>query len=319
MHRCRTALGGDARTLVQQGRSKFSADRRLNPTRARDVFNLEQPARLSRANVARYALTSGLHEHQTGSQMRDARMSEVDVPEQIASRIPRRDLVDEQAVAIVGAGGHAKVIIGILRALGVPIFGAFDDEEARCGHEVLGVPIRACLSAVPGVGRLAVLAVGDNAARKELAEQLSLQWRACVHPRAWVDPSTIMGEGTVVCAGAMIQPDVRIGAHAIVNTGATVDHDCVLADYVHLSPGVHLAGGVSVEEGAFLGTGARVIPRVRIGAWAVVGAGATVVKDLPPMGVYVGTPARAKGAEPGSMVSGAGSEGDDDLRDWAFS
>ncbi len=103
-----------------------------------------------------------------------------------------------------------------------------------------------------------------------------------------------LGRGTVVFAGAVVQPDAVIGDHVIVNTGATVDHDCVVGDYAHLAPGVHLAGSVHVGEGAFLGIGSVVSPGVRIGRWTTLGAGAVAIRDLADGAVAVGVPARAR-------------------------
>jgi len=71
-----------------------------------------------------------------------------------------------------------------------------------------------------------------------------------------------------------------------------VDHECEIGAFVHLAPGVALAGRVRVGEGAFLGIGARVIPGRGIGAWAVVGAGAVVLDDVPDGVTVAGVPAR---------------------------
>ena len=101
-----------------------------------------------------------------------------------------------------------------------------------------------------------------------------------------------MGAGTVVMAGAIVQPGCQIGKHVIVNTAASVDHDCQLADFSHICPGCHLAGTVSVGERTLLGTGSIVIPGIKIGADTVVGAGTVVTKDLPSEVMAVGHPAR---------------------------
>jgi acetyltransferase EpsM len=155
------------------------------------------------------------------------------------------------------------------------------------------------MMALDGVER-AVIAVGDNHARRRLAETLAAALPACayptvVHPAATVHPSATLGEGTVVFAGCVVQPDARLGRHVILNTAATVDHDCRLGDFVHAAPGSRLAGRAEIEDGVLLGIGSAVLPGRRVGAWATVGAGGVVVEDIAAGVVAVGVPARPLG------------------------
>lgn len=198
------------------------------------------------------------------------------------------------AVAVIGAGGHAKVVISTLQTAGYTIEGVFDDDPAKWGTTVLGVPVIGAIHQVSEAGFTeAIIAIGDNAVRQKLARQLrNLRWQAVVHPQAWVHPSATIGAGSVVFAGAVIQPEARIGEHVIINTGATVDHECIVSDFSHVAPGAHLAGRVVVEEGVFVGMGCNVIQGCRIGAWTIVGAGAVVVRNLPAYATAVGVPAR---------------------------
>ncbi len=197
------------------------------------------------------------------------------------------------SVWVIGAGGHAKVVIATLHAAGRDIAGVLDDDAAKYGDEVLGVPIVGPVARAGEGTHEAIIAVGDNRARQRIAEALpGVVWATAVHPSAVVHPSVAVGEGTVVFAGAVVQPDTRLGAHTIVNTGATVDHDSVLADYVHVAPGSHLAGNVRLGEGVFLGIGTVAVPGVSVGAWTTVGAGAAIVADLPSGVTAVGVPAR---------------------------
>jgi len=201
-----------------------------------------------------------------------------------------------QRVVVIGAGGHAKVVVATLRAAGVEIGAILDDDSAKWGRDLLGVRIEGPLAGLqPDVAQGAVLGIGDNATRQSLAQRLRLEWATVVHPTALVHPSVRLGPGTVVFAGAVIQPDTVVGTHGIINTGATVDHDCVLGDFVHVGPGCHLSGGVTLGEGAFLGIGTVAIPQTRIGAWTVVGAGGVVVSDLPAHALVRGVPARVVG------------------------
>jgi sugar O-acyltransferase (sialic acid O-acetyltransferase NeuD family) len=199
-----------------------------------------------------------------------------------------------QPVTVIGAGGHAKVVISTLQAAGFRIQAVFDDDRGKWGQSLLDHPIRGPLVQLVDTDQeRAIAAIGDNATREVVVQSFRrIVWSRAVHPAAYVHPSAELGPGTVVCAGAVIQPDTRIGAHAIINTGATVDHDCLVEDYAHLAPGVHLAGGVRVGRGAFLGIGSVVLPYCSIGDWTVVGAGGVVARDLPSRVTAVGVPAR---------------------------
>lgn len=208
-------------------------------------------------------------------------------------------------IVVIGAGGHAKVVISTLRTNDCSIGAVFDDDSSLWGTELLGVPVRGPIAmADQSEFELGIIAIGDNAARKRIAHRLNLRWLTVVHSAAWVDPDAKVGTGTVVFAGAVIQPGGVVGEHVIVNTSASVDHDCVVKDFCHIAPGVHLGGNVQVDEGAFLGIGSGVIPGCKVGAWTTVGAGAVVVRDLPEGVVAYGVPAhpaRLSGCSPTSF------------------
>lgn len=211
----------------------------------------------------------------------------------------------EPAVAVIGGGGHAKVVLATLAALGVAVEAVLDDDPRLVGTRLLGVEVGGPAGRLAAMEvRRAVVAVGDNRARRRLVERLQAEvpdvlWVSATHPAAVVHETVALGPGSVVFAGAVVQPEAAIGAHVIVNTAASVDHDCRLGDFVHVAPGARLAGGVEVGEGAMLGIGCQVMPGVRIGAWATVGAGATVIGDVGDGSTVVGTPARGLGRRGG--------------------
>lgn len=198
---------------------------------------------------------------------------------------------------VLGAGGHARVVIATLEVAGTAVVGLFDDDPARAGTMLDGVPVLGRLADHLPLDAPLVLAIGRNDTRARLAAALDGQvaWASAVHPRALVHPSVEVGPGTVVFAGAIVQPGTRLGAHVIVNTAATIDHDGQIGDAAHVAPGCHLAGNVTLGEGAFLGVGCAVVPGVTVGAWTTVGAGGVVVGDLPEKVVAVGVPARVRG------------------------
>lgn len=202
-------------------------------------------------------------------------------------------------VFIIGAGGHAKVIVSTVLAAGIEITGIYDDNQEKWGGDVLGIPVRGPISSIKKSQDInAIIAIGDNKTRKAIADKLDyVRWISIIHPEAYVHTSVRLGEGSVVFAKAIIQPDTVIGNHCIVNTGSTIDHDCTIGNYVHIAPGVNLAGEVCLEEGVFCGIGSKAITGIKIGKWTTIGAGGVVVNDLPEGSIAVGIPAKVIGNE----------------------
>ncbi len=199
----------------------------------------------------------------------------------------------KEQIYIIGAGGHAKVVLSTLRAAGLQAAGFLEESAARKGESIMDCKILGQVKTFSGKGLKAVIAIGDNAARERIAKNYEFDWISVVHPSVVVDPTAQIGPGSVVFAGVVVQPLAKVGAHTILNTSCSVDHDGVIGDYCHIAPGARLAGTVTVEEGAFVGIAAAVIQGMRVGAWSIVGAGAVVIDEVAPHTTVVGCPARA--------------------------
>jgi UDP-perosamine 4-acetyltransferase len=207
----------------------------------------------------------------------------------------------KRPVIIVGAGGHAKVVIDSLLASSVEILGATDCNPERMGMRILGVPIIGTdevilqykpeqIYLVNGMG-----SVGKSTVRTEIFiyfKNLGYSFATVIHPSAVVGAEVVLSEGVQIMAGAIIQPGCRIGSNSIINTGTSIDHDCLIDLHVHLAPKVVLSGGVQIEEGVHIGTGAVLIQGIRIGKNSIVGAGAVVLKNVMESKKVVGVPAR---------------------------
>jgi sugar O-acyltransferase (sialic acid O-acetyltransferase NeuD family) len=198
---------------------------------------------------------------------------------------------------IYGASGHAKVIIDIVERLGIyQIIGLLDDDPVQRGREFFGYRVLGGTEILVAHDRCAVvIAIGNNAVRKQLQEQaqaLEYALVTAIHPSAQLARDVLVGPGAVIMAQVAINSGTRVGAGAIVNTGATVDHDCRIGEFAHISPGVHLAGNVTVGPLTHVGIGACARPGVHIGADSIVGAGAAVIQDVPDRVVAMGVPAR---------------------------
>lgn len=197
------------------------------------------------------------------------------------------------------------MMISLLRTLGSwQIVGLLDREASTAGEDIGGCKIIGSWDDIPAARQRAghaVIAVGDNKQRKNLYDSFSnaaFELPTLIHPTAYVDRSAKLGDGCVVCMGALIGANATVGANTIVNSGSIVDHECRLGDHVHVAPGVRLAGRVVVGEGTFVGIGTTVIEKIGIGKGVVVGAGSVVVSDLPDHVVAYGAPARVARAQP---------------------
>jgi acetyltransferase EpsM len=113
-----------------------------------------------------------------------------------------------------------------------------------------------------------------------------------IHQNTVIDKTSVVGEGNIISSFCVIHPNSKIGNNCVFCTSCTIDHDCVVEHHVYLSPGVNLSGGAKVKKGAFIGTNATIIPLKTIGEYAIVGAGAVVIDDVPDYATVVGNPAR---------------------------
>lgn len=203
-------------------------------------------------------------------------------------------------IVIIGAGGHGKVVLDILRAAGdaEPV-GFVDSSPSRAGGRIGGLPIFGPANVLPklrqqGV-RGAIVAIGDGRARVQYASLLREQGFElinAIHPTSSVSPTAVLGRNVVVAAQSAVCTDARIEDSVILNTACVVDHECEIGAGVHVCPGAHLAGRVRVGAGAWIGIGANVIQCLSIGEHAMVGAGAVVIRDVPAHSTVVGVPAR---------------------------
>jgi len=203
-----------------------------------------------------------------------------------------------QQLIIIGAGGHGRVCADIAVRSGLAVIG-FCDPALPMGEAVNGVPAiatddRALLADWPADTQL-FIALGSNAKRVEmgeLAQQQGIALATLVDPSAIVAASAEIGAGSVLMANVVINANARIGAHCILNTACTIDHDGDLADGAQIGPGVHAAGDVTFGECSLAGVGASLIPGVRVGREAIVGAGAVVTTDVADGVTVAGIPAR---------------------------
>ena len=197
---------------------------------------------------------------------------------------------------LIGAGGHGKVVADIAEKMDCYETICFLDDVRPSGEtcgkwKIVG-------TTQDGIqhddGWEFFPAIGNAAARSKITERLEqnhLEIPLLIHPDASIAPDCKIGRGTVIMAGAVINSGSLIGKGVIINTCASADHDNIIGDFSHVAVGAHLAGNVHLGRNVWVGIGAVVSNHLTIADDVVIGAGATVIRDLDEKGTYVGVPA----------------------------
>lgn len=198
-------------------------------------------------------------------------------------------------LVIIGAGGHGHVVADIAKCTNrFSTISFLDDSDINQVGQYLVIG-KTDSFAQKIKNSCFVVAIGNSEIRQKfqvLLEQQGATLETLIHPSATVSSETTIGLGSVVMAGAVINPNAKIGKGVIINTCSSVDHDCVVEDFSHVSVGSHIAGTVTIGKNCMIGAGATIINNVKICDNCIIGAGATVVNDITKPGTYVGTPAK---------------------------
>ena len=194
---------------------------------------------------------------------------------------------------IVGSGGHASVVLDAARLMNS--WTSIVVLDKHIDSKVL--PVDALYENRRDYINNAefIVAIGNNDDRKRLLEELTSEGASIatvIHPSAVIATSAIVGPGSCVLAGAILNPFVQIGKGVIINTKASVDHHGVIGEYTHVAPGATLAGEVTVGSLGFIGTGASISNQINITSNVIVGAGGVVIADITKPGTYVGVPVK---------------------------
>ena len=206
-------------------------------------------------------------------------------------------------VVLIGAGGHARVLIDALRAdQEAELCAVVDSNRDLWSSDLDGVPVVGgdeCLKKLSQTGAthfvIAMGGLGQAELRRKLFEhalQLGLTPAAVRHPAATCSSRAEIANGVQLLAQCVVNAGATLLENSIINTAAIVEHDCWIDSHAHIAPRACLAGGVHVGTGAHVGLGAVVKEKVRIGEHAVVGAGAVVIQDVPAHSTVVGVPAK---------------------------
>ena len=201
-------------------------------------------------------------------------------------------------LAIVGAGDLGKIICFYSSDCGFTSVGFFDD-SIKEGSVISGLPVIGRIHDIPQHNSqfdYLIVAVGYKHMnfRKEIYDSLSstLKFATLVHPTSYVAKSCLIGDGSFILPGCILDDKVSIGNNVLVNLGSTVSHDSKVSNHTFIAPGNSIAGFVTIGEQCFIGIGSTVIDNITICDKTHIGGGTVVVKSISKPGLYVGNPAK---------------------------
>lgn len=220
----------------------------------------------------------------------------------------------DKPIVIVGAGENADIAFEYFthdsdrEVAAFAVETAYLPAEGDRVHEGLPVvALEALHETHPPTAHDTFVAISStqlNRVRERLFLDVKQRGYTCasyVSSKAFVWHNVVIGENVFVFEHNVLQHHVQIGNNVVLWSGNHVGHRTVIEDHVFLASHVVVSGYCTIGAYSFLGVNSCVGDGVKIANDCVVGAGAVVVKDLDPRGVYVGNPAKPTGRD--SFVS----------------
>lgn len=201
-------------------------------------------------------------------------------------------------IIVFGSGGHLGVTLDIIEKQGEYDVRTILCDYGKLGEKIFEYQIEGKLDQLINYSvNLGFVAVGDNYFRKKYVDRIQeirndFVFVSAIHPMSVIGKGVAIGEGTFIQAGVIVSAGAAIGKHCIINTNASVGHDVVLEDYVTIGPGVTVGGNTKVCTGSSINMGSIVRNKVIIGHHSIIGMGSNVIKDIPPLVVALGSPAK---------------------------
>lgn len=176
-----------------------------------------------------------------------------------------------------------------------------DDDRAKHGKHLLGVPIRGPLDALaeaPAGSAAANLVARTTRTRAAVHQRLlasGVPLANLVHPS--VDAADCqIGQGVLVYEHAVLSPETRLGDGCCVFMRAVVGHEASAGRNCVLAAGAVLNARVALGDRVYVGSNASVLPEVRIADDVTVGANSMVASDVPANATVLGVPGQVLAA-----------------------
>lgn len=201
---------------------------------------------------------------------------------------------------IVGAGTYGQVYIKYLSEI-YDVQGFFDSNPSLKDTVIIGYPVLGCVSELPDYmddhkETAIFVPLGDNKRRVQLLqlfENSGYELPSFVHETVHLHDNVILGKSVYILPSTNIMPYTVIGNYTMISMGVNIAHHVVISEGCFLSQGCNIGASINIAENVYFGMASSIMTGVEtIGAGALIGVGAVVIRSVPSKAVIVGNPGK---------------------------
>ena len=208
--------------------------------------------------------------------------------------------MDKQQLILIGGGGHCKSCIDVIESEGKYVISGILDTRGKVNTTILGYPVIGTdddIMALVQKKYFFLITIGQIKSatiRIKIFQKLKFYnafIATIVASTAHVSKYAMIGEGSIIMHGSVVNAAAAVGNNCIINTNAHIEHDVVVGDHCHISTNTVVNGDCHIGSEVFIGSNSTLVNNVSIANNVVLGAGSVVLKDIRYKGIYAGNPA----------------------------
>ena len=196
-------------------------------------------------------------------------------------------------IAIIGTGGHSRVVSEIIKKKYKFIIHYFDDKIFQSQISIQG-NTDLLLKNIKDY-KYIFIAIGDNSNRKYFFTKFikyENKMIPLVDESASLQNGVKLNYGTIVFPKVCINANTIIGKGCIINTNSVIEHDCQIGDFTHISPSSTVLGSVKIGSCSLVGANATILNNIEVEKNVIIGASTIVLKNILKNKKVVGNPPR---------------------------
>jgi len=204
-------------------------------------------------------------------------------------------------IILIGGGGHCLSCMDVIRLENKYKIVGIIDVLNKVGTSLSGIKIIGTDGDIPGMVSkyknflITIGQIKSSEKRSNIYDLLKKNGAilpTVISPKAYVSPSSIIDEGTIIMHNAIVNAGVVIGKNCIINTGALIEHEVIIGDFCHISTHAVINGQVKVGNKSFIGSNSVIINNISLPSNVIVAAGTSIYKSIEIPGTYFGNPIR---------------------------